>query len=415
LCRGHTRAIHIDYDRHAGRARGSNPQDEHVVDLQRRRFVSHTVMASAALGLGLGGWQRAFASTSVGASPYGALNAPDAHGIRLPNGFAARLVGMTDVIVPGTAHAWHGAPDGGSTFATPDQGWVYVSNSELSGRQGGVGALRFDRHGRVVDAYRILDGTEHNCAGGATPWGTWLSCEEHRAGFVWECNPSRPGQGSARPGLGKFRHEAAAVDPATGYVYLTEDEYDSRLYRFRPLVRGDLASGVLEAASVDAKLRVSWIVVPADEPYRGRDTAQFQRGEGAWFSAGVLYFCTTADNRVWALEIASQQLSVVYDAAMLGTEAPLHQPDNVTVHEKSGDIFVAEDPGDLQLVLLADANGNRIAAPFLQLVGHKGSELAGPAFSPDGSRLYFSSQRGRGGGYADPGMTFEVSGPFRNR
>jgi secreted PhoX family phosphatase len=129
----------------------------------------------------------------------------------------------------------------------------------------------------------------------------------------------------------------------------------------------------------------------------------------------VVYFCTTADNRVWALETASQQLSIVYDAALLGTEAPLHDPDNVTVHESSGDIYVAEDPDDLQLVLLADAQGNRIAAPFLQLVGHAGSEIAGPAFSPDGSRLYFSSQRGTDGGSNGPGMTFEVSGPFRRR
>jgi secreted PhoX family phosphatase len=80
-------------------------------------------------------------------------------------------------------------------------------------------------------------------AGGATPWHTWLSCEEHRAGFVWECDPFRAGQGIARPGLGKFPHEAAAIDPTTSIVYLTEDDYDSRLYRFRPERWGDLSSG----------------------------------------------------------------------------------------------------------------------------------------------------------------------------
>ena len=386
-----------------------------MVDQHRRRFVTQALLGSAAIGLGLGSWRRAFASTAVGPSPYGALAAPDANGIRLPAGFASRLVGKTGMTVPGTGYVWHGWPDGGATFATMDRGWVYVSNSELNGTRGGVGALRFDGQGRIVDAYRILAGTKYNCSGGATPWGTWLSCEEHRAGLVWECDPFRPGQGVARPGLGKFPHEAAAVDPTTGFVYLTEDDYDSRLYRFRPGVHGDLSSGVLEAASVDANLQVTWIPVRPDAPYRGRDTAEFQRGEGAWFSGGVLYFCTTADDRVWALETASQKLSIIYDAALLGTEAPLHDPDNVTVHERSGDIYVAEDPDDLQLVLLADANGNRIAAPFLQLVGHDGSEVTGPAFSPDGSRLYFSSQRGTGGGNNDPGMTFEISGPFRGR
>jgi secreted PhoX family phosphatase len=386
-----------------------------MVDHRRRRFMSRALLGSAVLGLGLGSWTRAFASTSAGPSPYGPLGAPDAHGIRLPARFTARLIGMTGVTVPGTGYVWHGWPDGGATFPTEDGGWVYVSNSELDGTRGGAGAVRFDRHGNVVDAYRILGGTRHNCAGGATPWGTWLSCEEHGAGLVWECDPLRPGQGIARPALGRFPHEAAAVDPVAGHVYLTEDDYYSRLYRFRPDLRGDLSSGVLEAASVDARQRVSWITVPPGKPYRGRDTSRFQRGEGAWYSNGVVYFCTTADNRVWALETASQQLSIVYDAALLGTEAPLHDPDNVTVHESSGDIYVAEDPDDLQLVLLADAQGNRIAAPFLQLVGHAGSEIAGPAFSPDGSRLYFSSQRGTDGGSNGPGMTFEVSGPFRRR
>jgi secreted PhoX family phosphatase len=386
-----------------------------VFDQHRRRFLTQTLLGSAAIGLSLGSWRHAFASTSVGPSPYGPLGDPDAHGIRLPSGFSSRLVGMTGATVPGTGYVWHGRPDGGATFATQDRGWVYVSNSELNGTRGGVGALRFDRHGRIVDAYRILAGTKYNCSGGATPWGTWLSCEEHRTGLVWECDPYRPGQGVARPALGRFPHEAAAVDPATGFVYMTEDDYDGRLYRFQPAARGDLASGVIEAASVDAHGLVTWIPVRPDAPYRGRDTAEFRRGEGAWFSGGVLYFCTTADHRVWALETTSQQLSIVYDAALLGTAAPLHDPDNVTVHERSGDIYVAEDRDDLQLVLLADANGNRIAAPFLQLLGHAGSEVAGPAFSPDGSRLYFSSQRGMGGDSNDPGMTFEISGPFRRR
>ncbi|MFO1394002.1 MAG: DUF839 domain-containing protein [Steroidobacteraceae bacterium] len=386
-----------------------------MVDQQRRRFLARAMVCSAALGMGMDAWQRALASTSVGPGPYGPLGAPDANGIRLPSGFVARLVGETGVTVPGTSYAWHGAPDGGATFPTTDGGWVYVSNSEIDRNRGGAGALRFDRQARIVDAYRILGGTERNCAGGTTPWGTWLSCEEYPAGQVWECDPLRPGQGVARPALGRFRHEAAAVDPVTGFVYLTEDDIHGRLYRFSPHAHGDLSSGVLEAAAVDANQRVTWIQVPADAAYRGRDTTQFQRGEGAWFSGSVLYFSTTADNRVWALDTASQTLSTIYDAALLGTQAPLRDPDNVTVHEQSGDIFVAEDPDDLQLVLLADADGNRIAAPFMQLVGHNGSEVAGPAFSPDGRRLYFSSQRGRGGGINDPGMTFEVSGPFRVR
>lgn len=364
-----------------------------------------------AAGLGAAAWRRALgASAVIGDSPYGALGAPDAHGVAVPAGFATRLLGTTGRTVAGTRYLWHGQPDGGACFAAADGGWVYASNCELDGTRGGAGAIRFASNGDVEAAYRILGGTKWNCAGGATPWGTWLSCEEHRDGLVWECDPFRAGQGIARPALGKFPHEAAAVDPATGFVYLTEDDYDSRLYRFRPRTWGDLSEGTLEAAALQPDGGVHWIKVRADRLNRGKDTTGFQRGEGAWFGDGTLYFCTTADHRVWAHDVQNGTLEVIYDAAAHGAAAPLRQPDNVTVHPASGDIYVAEDGNDLQLVLLADRGGERVAAPFLQLYGHRGSEIAGPAFSPDGARLYFSSQRGRDG---KRGMTFEVTGPFR--
>jgi uncharacterized protein len=383
------------------------------MNLPRRSFLQLGAASALSAGLGIAGWRRAFAAPAItGVSPYGSLGDPDANGVALPAGFSAALLATSGQRVAGTSYEWHGEPDGGATFATPGGGWVYTSNSELNGTRGGCGALRFAANGRVLAAYSILTGTKWNCAGGATPWGTWLSCEEHRAGLVWECDPFQPGQGTPRPALGKFAHEAAVVDPTTGYVYLTEDDYDSRFYRFRPdsSITGYLNSGVLEAAAVQADGTVRWVAVKADRPYRGRDTTVFERGEGAWYSAGVVYFCTTADNRVWAYDANAARLEVIYDAALIGDAAPLREPDNVTVHERSGDIYVAEDDDDLQLVLLADRSGQRIAAPFMQLTGHDGSEVTGPAFSPDGERLYFTSQRGRDG---KNGMTFEITGPFR--
>jgi uncharacterized protein len=382
------------------------------MDPSRRRLLTSGTAAVIAGGLGFDTWKRAFAQQPPSQGPYGALGSPDVHGVRLPAGFTARLIARTGERVAATGYLWHGQPDGGATFATPDGGWVYVSNSELNGMRGGVGAIRFKSSGEVADAYPILAGTKWNCAGGTTPWGTWLSCEEFRSGFVWECDPMRSSQGIARPGLGKFPHEAAVVDPDTGIVYLTEDDSDSRLYRFTPRSWGDLREGVLEAAAVDASGQVTWIPVRDDRPDRGRDTTPFQRGEGAWFSRGYLYFTTTADDRVWALHAASNRLEVIYDASTYGPDAPLRDPDNITVHERSGDIYFAEDADDLQLVLLADRAGRRIAEPFLELVGHGSSEVAGPAFSPDGTRLYVSSQRGTDG---KNGMTFEIAGPFRTR
>jgi secreted PhoX family phosphatase len=380
--------------------------------MRRRSFLMLSSAAVMTVGLGTAAWRRALGSTAViGESPYGALEAPDANGVAVPAGFSTRLLATTGSVVPGTDYAWHGQPDGAACIADSDGGWLYVSNSELTDGRGGVGVLRFRSNGNVTDAYPVLDGTTWNCAGGATPWGTWLSCEEHEAGLVWECDPFQAGQGIARPGLGRFTHEAAAVDPATGYVYLTEDDYDSRLYRFRPNRWADLSDGVLEAASLRPRGTLRWIDVRADRPYRGSNTTAFERGEGAWFSNGVVYFCTTADHRVWAHDVKKGTLEIIYNARTIGHEAPLREPDNVTVHPASGDIYVAEGGGgELNLVLLADQNGRRIAAPFVQLSGHSRSEIAGPAFSPDGARLYFSSQRGRDGKI---GMTFEVTGPFR--
>jgi uncharacterized protein len=376
------------------------------METTRRELLQRTALAAAAVATG---WRAlgipAARAATVG---YGPLGNPDANGVRLPAGFQARLLAKTGEPVAGTGYLWHGQPDGAATFTTPGGGWVLVSNSELNGTRGGVSSIRFAPNGQPTAAYRILGGTKWNCAGGATPWGTWLSCEEFRQGVVWECDPFHPSQGIARPALGVFMHEAAPVHPSTGFVYLTEDDYGGRLYRFRPARYGDLSEGRLEAASVGQGGAVTWIRVSPKRPYRGRDTTIFDRGEGAWISRNFLYFSTTADDRVWALDLGTMRIGAIYEGQGADADAPLHDPDNITVHEPTGHGFVAEDADDIQLVQLVNTQSGWEAVPFLQFVGHDGSEVAGPAFSPDGTRLYVSSQRGRDG----DGMTFEITGPF---
>ena len=383
--------------------------------MDRRSFLRSTALAAGVAALGPGFWDNAYSgSARIGTGPYGPLQRPDRNGVLLPRGFRSRVVAVTGTAVGRSGYTWHSNPDGGAVFPQRDGGWVYTSNSEsLAVQGGGAGALRFDRTGRVVDAYRVLSGTSANCAGGPTPWGTWLSCEEHPLGMVHECDPLGVAPSRPLPALGLFSHEAVTVDPRRKQLYLTEDAGDGRFYRFTPTSYPDLTTGALEAMALGTGGAVSWVPVTSallpQAANRPAGSTAFDGGEGVWFDADHVYFTTKGDNRVWDLDVRHQRCAPIYDAAELGSKAPLSGVDNLVV-SRSGDIFVAEDGGNLEIVLLTPG---REVAPVVRLAGHEGSEITGPAFSPDGKRLYFSSQRGVAG--VGTGVTFEVSGPFRTR
>ena len=137
--------------------------------------------------------------------------------------------------MPAPPIVWHIFSDGAATYPTGDGGWILVSNCEAPAQTGGgASAIRFSPDGQIADAYRILGDTNTNCAGGPTPWGTWLSCEEIDAGQVWECDPNGQKAAVAHPALGLFNHEAVCVDPDGKRLYLSEDEGDGGFYRFTP-------------------------------------------------------------------------------------------------------------------------------------------------------------------------------------
>lgn len=388
-------------------------------------------------------------------------------GIRVPEGFSVRNIARNGQAMPSsTGYTWHENPDGGACFELPANdpdapGWVYTSNSEIL-TTGGCGAvkLHYDATNdttEVVDAYRILSNTDFNCAGGKTPWQTWLSCEEAGNNQVWETEPMTATDQDAvvKPSLGTFSHEAAAVDPHNKIIYLTEDSGDGRFYRWLPAAgdwdgeRAAMENGTLQVMEVegyerggyaddDADLRLliktTWSDVFTNDVSQGeaRNQSQdaqgfapgtrFNGGEGLWFyelpepttaeedealtppvsnnpngavpTRGLIFFTTKGDNRVFAFDVENQVIELIFDNSQIDPD--YNDVDNLTV-SPAGDIIVAEDlianAGNASMMRIIVAIPNEEAKVLVE-INAPGSEITGPAFSPDGSRMYFSSQRG---------------------
>ncbi|WDV51531.1 DUF839 domain-containing protein [Streptomyces coeruleorubidus] len=384
--------------------------------MERRSLLRAAVLGGTSAALGGTLWRGAAyaAPAQPGAGPYGPLGSPDANGIRLPSGFTSRVIARSGQRVGTTSYTWHNAPDGGACYAD-GTGWIYVSNSEIN-PSGGASAVKFSSTGAITGAYRILSSTRQNCAGGKTPWNTWLSCEEVDRGYVYETDPWGTKAAVRRDAMGRFKHEAAAADPVRQVIYLTEDVTDGCFYRFRPTTWGDLSAGTLEVlvAGSGTSGPVTWARVP--DPSGATATRsqvsgakRFNGGEGCYYANDTCWFTTKGDNRVWQYNAAAQTIELAYDDSLVSGTAPLTGVDNVT-GSASGDLFVAEDGGNMEICVITPAD---VVAPFLRIDGQSGSEITGPAFSPDGTRLYFSSQRGTSGS-SSGGITYEVKGPFRS-
>jgi hypothetical protein len=385
--------------------------------MERRSFLKVSVVGATAAAFGGAAWAGAFsASAEPGDGPYGPLLPPDANGVALPQGFTSRIIAKSLENVGDTSHRWHMAPDGGACFEDANGGWIYSCNSEVP-LIGGAGAIKFAADGSIVDSYTTLKNTNVNCSGGKTPWNTWLSCEEVSLGYVYETNPWG-GTSTRRDAMGKFKHEAAAADPVRQVIYLTEDETNGCFYRFIPTTWGNLSSGTLQVlvAGSGTSGSFTWQNVPDPDgsPTVTRSQVSgakhFNGGEGCHYAGDTVWFTTKGDNRVWQLNLLNSTYELAYDDSLVSPgPAPLTGVDNIT-GSSSGDLFVAEDGGNMEICIITP---NDVVAVFLRITGQSSSEITGPAFSPNGQRLYFSSQRGTSGS-SSGGITYEVTGPFRS-
>jgi secreted PhoX family phosphatase len=329
---------------------------------------------------------------------------------------------------------------------------------------GGTTTIIFDpQRPEKIESFPSLTGTSTNCAGGRSPRGTWFSCEEtdegkekgydRPHGFVFEV-PSDGSIAEAKPlpALGRFSHEALAVDPATWIVYLTEDHgKTSGLYRFVPASPGNFDAGRLQMLGIDGKpkadlfsgqkmgvsLPVAWvdIVTPAPDPVtdatrvfaqgRANDGAAFGRLEGAWWSrqdATVYFTATNGGNaeagQVWALTPGrAEGTAKTRDTLTLLYESPgrdvLFYPDNITV-SPGGGLLVCEDPYYEQKVHLRGVTQDGKVYDFAENIRpglipgttekQSQAEFAGATFSRDGKWLFVNIQ--------EPGITIAITGPF---
>jgi uncharacterized protein len=462
-------------------------------NLTRRTFLAGG--ASTGLGIALSGSVGSVfgASPARGAAPtataaaepgYGPLISDPGGLLALPAGFSYKVVAHAGVTTLESGEVTPDRTDGTACFVRHGgNGSVLVVNHEVAGQAnlhivphlagltyddgrafGGTTNIEVDKQFNRVREYVSLAGTFINCAGGKTPWHTWLTCEETQAipdlsngllqrhGYVFEVDPyDQQANMDPRPlmFLGRFAHEAVAVDPDTHVIYETEDATNPNglFYRWTPpdsalpLGKGSLRSlpenaGTLEAmrASVDGRFvpdlsvvtepgttfDVAWEAVPerdaAVQSLRVQVTTatRSRKLEGCWWNDGGAYVVASFarpdvdgsaaqhDGQVWFFDPLTQTLTLkLFFAFTPNQSVDVDGPDNITISPYGG-VILAEDGAGRQHIVGATDAGETF---FFALNELNNAEFAGPTFSQDKKTLFVNIY--------NPGHVFAINGPWR--
>jgi uncharacterized protein len=369
------------------------------------------------------------------------------------------------VILVRNHEAGEGNPDQGpfagnaALFRNLDPSLIYDRGNGTRPSLGGTTNLVYNLASQQMERdYLTLVGTVRNCAGGVTPWGSWITCEETNLrrgsnatleqdhGYNFEIPSTATGLVKPEPlkAMGRMSHEAIAMDTRTWIIYETEDRGDSLFYRFLPIERGNLArGGRLQALAICGQLQfdtrnypanaqrmtpgelydVSWVDIenpesPGDDlRVQGfsKGAARFSRGEGAWAAPEAIWFIATDGGTARKGQIF-RYIPSPYEGTRFEERFPgklelflepndasiLDNPDNVC-HTPWGDVFIMEDgpgPNSVRGVTL-DGQTYELARNVLNA-----GELAGGCFSYEGSTLFVNMQ--------SPGITFAITGPWKS-
>ena len=352
-------------------------------------------------------------------------------------------------------------PIGSPSYDATGSGGTTSLEVRISGEGEGLGV-------ELVDEFVSLAGTRVNCAGGPTPWGSWLSCEETTDGsgdgfgkphgYIFEVpvDATGPVDPVALRAMGRFVHEAVAVDPETGIVYETEDAWyvplipdrpGAGLYRFIPREPGVLAEGgKLQMLAVTGRpgyltardqtpgtvLPVHWVDIDDPDPESaGRDPlavfkqglarggARFARLEGAFHGDGGIYVVSTNGGDATSGQVFHYrpvtddegELTLVFESP---SPDVLDGPDNLVVSPRGG-LVMCEDGSGEQHVRALDRQGRitTLARAPLGPGRERAGEFAGSCFSPDGRVLFFNAQGDRQAGGTIASATYAMWGPWQ--